>query len=99
MDSFIVFQVFYLTPELTNSFIITLQEQDKSKLEDLALCSANGSSNKQTTEVSCFTSLVRFLNTTDRIFLRQRERKRRIILREGHSFLGVVLLNGKKSSR
>jgi hypothetical protein len=88
--------VYYLTAESPNSFSIRLREEGKSSSEELAVCSVNTTGNGETSEVSCFTSVVRFLNATDRVFVWQRERNRKVILRDGYTFLGVVHLNGKR---
>ncbi|XP_021915953.1 uncharacterized protein LOC110828012 isoform X4 [Zootermopsis nevadensis] len=93
---YIYAQVYYLTTESSNSFAIRLREEGKSSPEELALCSVKATGNGETSEVSCFTSVVRFLNATDRLFVWQRERNRRVILRDGCTFFGVVHLNGKR---
>jgi hypothetical protein len=88
--------VYYTTTESSNSFSIKLHEQGKSSPEELAICSVNTAVKQYMSEVSCFTSIVRFLNATDRVFLWQRERNRRMVLRNGFSFFGFVHLSGKR---
>jgi hypothetical protein len=91
--------VYYLTTESSNSFSISLREEGKSSPEELALCSANAAGSGKSSEVSCFTSVVRFLNATDRVFVYQRERNRRMILRDGFSFFGLVHLNSQNGKK
>jgi len=88
--------VYYTTTESSNSFSIKLREKGKSSHEELAVCSVNIAVKQYMSEVSCFTSVVRFLNATDRVFLWQRERNRRMVLRNGFSFFGFVQLSGKR---
>ncbi|XP_069671389.1 uncharacterized protein [Periplaneta americana] len=98
---YIYAQVYYLTTEESNSYSINLQKEGKDSVEELALCSTHAAGGGRSSEVSCFTSVVRFLNTTDLIYVRQRERNRRMILRDGYSFFGVVHLNsvnGRKAN-
>ncbi|XP_063219579.1 uncharacterized protein LOC134529429 isoform X2 [Bacillus rossius redtenbacheri] len=87
-------QVYYMTTELHNSFAINIMENGKTQTL-LAMCSANSCPNipGSLAELSCFTSVVRFLNVGDQVFVLQRERNRRILMREGQSFLGLVKLN------
>ncbi|XP_023708091.1 uncharacterized protein LOC111864802 isoform X3 [Cryptotermes secundus] len=93
---YIYAQMYYITAESTNSFSIRLQEAGKTSPEDVALCSVSTADTRNMSEVSCFTSVVRFLNATDRLFVWQRERNRKMILRDGYSFFGLVLLTGKR---
>lgn len=93
---YIYAQVYYTTTESSNSFSIKLREKGKSSHEELAVCSVNIAVKQYMSEVSCFTSVVRFLNATDRVFLWQRERNRRMVLRNGFSFFGFVHLSGKR---
>jgi hypothetical protein len=88
--------MYYVTAESRNSFSIRLHKAGKTSPEDLALCSANTADREDMSEVSCFTSVVRFLNATDRLFVWQRERNRKMILRDGYSFFGLVHLTGKR---
>ncbi|KAJ9592170.1 hypothetical protein L9F63_001286, partial [Diploptera punctata] len=97
---YIYAQVFYMTGELFNSFIISVSNGNKqTKPRDLAVCSVNGYTNKTKSEITCFTSVVHFLNTNDRVFLRQRERERKILFEEGYSFLGIVQLNSRNGKK
>lgn len=52
-----------------------------------------GPHNSHSTEISCYTSTVHSLKANDRIFIQQTEKNRTIILRDGHSFFGLVRLN------
>ncbi|XP_049787647.1 uncharacterized protein LOC126191005 isoform X1 [Schistocerca cancellata] len=89
---YIYSQIHYLTSQVTNSYSLNLRHGSQSNSSVLSYCSA--SSGSQTlNEVSCFTSVVRYLNSTDRIFIQQRDMNRRIILRDGYSYLGVVRLS------
>jgi hypothetical protein len=88
--------MYYITAEPRNSFSIRLYAPGKTSPEDLAHCSVSTANTKNMSEVSCFTSVVRFLNATDRLFIWQRERNRKMILRDGYSFFGLVLLTGKR---
>ncbi|XP_049806916.1 uncharacterized protein LOC126249276 isoform X5 [Schistocerca nitens] len=89
---YIYSQIHYLTSQVTNSYSLNLRHGSQSNSSVLSYCSA--SSGSQTlNEVSCFTSVVRYLNSTDRIFVQQRDMNRRIILRDGYSYLGVVRLS------
>jgi hypothetical protein len=87
--------MYYIAAESRNSFSIRLHKAGKTSPEDLTVCSVSTGDTRNMSEVSCFTSVVRFLNATDRLFIWQRERNRKMILRDGYSFFGLVLLTGK----
>ncbi|XP_075229575.1 uncharacterized protein LOC142329094 isoform X2 [Lycorma delicatula] len=85
-------QVYYLTSNPLNSFSINIQGEKEETGKVVALCSTEAAL-KGMSEVSCYTSIVRQLQPGDKVFLMQRERYRRVLFREGHTFLGVVALN------
>lgn len=60
----------------------------------LAYCSSNAVSSNSTSEVSCFTAVMYTLQAGDRIYVQQREKHRRLIMRSGHSFLGLIKFSG-----
>ncbi|KAJ1527808.1 hypothetical protein ONE63_007755 [Megalurothrips usitatus] len=87
---FIYAQVYYLTSHALNSFTIKLAPKDTDNSITLAYCSGNTVSTSSTSEVSCFTAAMHTLQVGDRIYVQQREKNRRLIMRSGHSFLGLV---------
>lgn len=91
---FIYAQVYYLTSHALNSFTIMVLPKDSDNPITLAYCSSNAVSSNSTSEVSCFTGVMYTLQVGDRIYVQQREKHRRLIMRSGHSFLGLVKFSG-----
>ncbi|KAE8744088.1 hypothetical protein FOCC_FOCC009295 [Frankliniella occidentalis] len=89
---FIYAQVYYLTSHALNSFTIKLLPKDSDSPTTLAFCSSTTVADKSTSEISCYTATVHTLQAGDRIHVQQREKHRRLIMRPGHSFLGLVKL-------
>ncbi|CAA9997471.1 unnamed protein product, partial [Nesidiocoris tenuis] len=80
---FIYAQVYYLTRNSSNSYSITVSD-DLLRETILATCS---SPPNELGESSCYTATARALKKDDRLQLRQRERNRHILLRQGQTFL------------
>lgn len=89
---FIYAQVYYLTSSSLNSFSINVESEDEHSLNVIAMCSAEATTTKQS-EVSCYTAVVRYLQPGDKIYITQRERNRRVVFRDGQTFLGITMLN------
>ncbi|KAF6213441.1 hypothetical protein GE061_011160 [Apolygus lucorum] len=92
---FIYAQVYYLTRNVSNSYSITLMHESGLEIP-LATCS---SPPNEQGESSCYTATARALKKDDKLQLRQRERNRHILLRQGQTFLGLVLLSPSPSSK
>lgn len=90
---FIYAQVYYLTRNVSNSYSITLMHETGLEIP-LATCS---SPPNEQGESSCYTATARALKKDDKLQLRQRERNRHILLRQGQTFLGLVLLSPSPS--
>uniref|UniRef100_A0A0A9YLE0 Tumor necrosis factor ligand superfamily member 13B n=2 Tax=Lygus hesperus TaxID=30085 RepID=A0A0A9YLE0_LYGHE len=90
---FIYAQVYYLTRNVSNSYSITLKHESGLEIP-LATCS---SPPNEQGESSCYTATARALKKDDKLQLRQRERNRHILLRQGQTFLGLVLLSPSPS--
>lgn len=85
-------QVFYLSANHLNGFSINLQKSGAQEDSEIARCSVDITS-KRTSEVSCYTSVIRQLLPGDKIYLVQRERNSRILHGEGYTYFGLVALN------
>ncbi|XP_034248319.1 uncharacterized protein LOC117649543 isoform X3 [Thrips palmi] len=91
---FIYAQVYYLTSHALNSYTIMVLPKDSDNPITLAYCSSNAVSSNSTSEVSCYTAVLYTLHVGDRIYVQQREKHRRLIMRSGHSFLGLIKFSG-----
>lgn len=89
---FIYAQVYYLTSSSLNSYSVNVESEDEHSMNVIAMCSAEATTTKQS-EVSCYTAVVRYLYPGEKIYITQRERNRRIIFRDGQTFLGITMLN------
>ncbi|KAK7863360.1 hypothetical protein R5R35_004333 [Gryllus longicercus] len=86
-------QVYYLTTEPLNTYVINVREKD-APAKPIAYCSSNAVVPEGgVSEVSCYTAVIRYLNATNQVYITQRDRNRRMILRDGHSFMGLICLN------
>lgn len=93
-------QIYYVTSSAVSSYSMYVRSEGSSQNNIIAKCSASGPNNSQhMAEISCFTASVYHLKTNDRIFIRQAEKNRTIILRDGHSFFGIVRLNNSRRGR
>lgn len=94
---FIYAQVYYMTSaeksKAHNSFLIILKPSSGPE-KQLAHCATLGDADLGG-EASCYTGVAHSLLAGDLIYVRQRERDRHIIMRPGHTFLGLVMLNKK----
>ncbi|KAK3907908.1 Protein eiger, partial [Frankliniella fusca] len=89
---FIYAQVYYLTSHAMNSFNIKLVPKDSDSPINLAFCSSATVADKSTSEISCYTAAMHTFQAGDRLHVQQREKHRRLIMRPGHSFLGLIKL-------
>ncbi|XP_014283617.1 uncharacterized protein [Halyomorpha halys] len=92
---FIYAQVYYMTSaeksKAHNSFLIILKPSSGPE-KQLAHCATLGDADLGG-EASCYTGVAHSLLAGDLIYIRQRERDRHIVMRPGHTFLGLVMLN------
>ncbi|GLV41695.1 eiger [Carabus blaptoides fortunei] len=92
-------QVYYITSSAVNSYTVFVRSEGSSDNNVVARCSSIGPNSSHIAEISCFTSTVYNLKTNDRIFIQQTEKNRTIILRDGHSFFGLVRLNNSRGRK
>nr|XP_034193334.1 uncharacterized protein LOC117610260 isoform X1 [Osmia lignaria]XP_034193335.1 uncharacterized protein LOC117610260 isoform X1 [Osmia lignaria] len=94
-------QIFYFGEPTNYSYWILLSSEGKSTTRKLVKCST--ASSTSATEVSCYTSVITPLERGDRVHIQQQEKNRLINMREGHSYIQLVLLsnntNHKRRSR
>ncbi|XP_029049782.1 uncharacterized protein LOC114879219 isoform X2 [Osmia bicornis bicornis] len=94
-------QIFYFGEPTNYSYWILLSSEGKSTTRKLVKCST--ASSTSATEVSCYTSVITPLQRGDRVHIQQQEKNRLINMREGHSYIQLVLLsnntNHKRRSR
>ncbi|XP_043594450.1 uncharacterized protein LOC122572886 isoform X2 [Bombus pyrosoma] len=84
-------QIFYFGEPTNYSYWILLSSEGKSTTQKLVKCST--ASSTSATEVSCYTSVITPLQRGDRVHIQQQERDRLINMREGHSYIQLVLLS------
>ncbi|XP_017890507.1 uncharacterized protein LOC108631242 isoform X3 [Ceratina calcarata] len=84
-------QIFYFGEPTNYSYWILLNSEGKSNTEKLVKCST--ASSTSATEVSCYTSVITPLRRGDRVHIQQQEKGRLINMREGHSYVQLVLLS------
>ncbi|KAK9297349.1 hypothetical protein QLX08_008918 [Tetragonisca angustula] len=84
-------QIFYFGERINYSYWILLSSEGKSSTQKLVKCSTASSSSA--TEVSCYTSIITPLQRGDRVHIQQQERDRLINMREGYSYIQLVLLS------
>lgn len=84
-------QVFYFGEPSNYSYWILLTSEGKSNTQKLVKCAT--ASATTATEASCYSSIIVPLRKGDRIHVQQQERNRLINMREGHSFIQLVLLS------
>ncbi|XP_076168374.1 uncharacterized protein LOC143147204 isoform X2 [Ptiloglossa arizonensis] len=84
-------QIFYFGEPTNYSYWILLSSEGKSKTQKLVKCST--ASSASATEVSCYTSVITPLQRGDRVHIQQQEKDRLINMREGHSYIQLVLLS------
>ncbi|XP_017793441.1 PREDICTED: uncharacterized protein LOC108575211 [Habropoda laboriosa] len=90
-------QIFYFGEPTNYSYWILLNSEGKSTTQKLVKCST--ASSASATEVSCYTSVIIPLQRGDRVHIQQQERDRLINMREGHSYIQLVLLSNNTSRR
>nr|XP_033342270.1 uncharacterized protein LOC117229706 isoform X1 [Megalopta genalis]XP_033342272.1 uncharacterized protein LOC117229706 isoform X1 [Megalopta genalis] len=84
-------QIFYFGEPTNYSYWILLSSEGESKTQKLVKCST--ASSASATEVSCYTSVITLLQRGDRVHIQQQEKNRLINMREGHSYIQLVLLS------
>ncbi|XP_053998400.1 uncharacterized protein LOC128887018 isoform X1 [Hylaeus anthracinus] len=84
-------QIFYFGEPTNYSYWILLSSEGKSTTQKLVKCST--ASSTSATEVSCYTSVITPLQRGDRVHIQQQEKNRLINMREGHSYVQLVLLS------
>ncbi|XP_015437391.1 PREDICTED: uncharacterized protein LOC107192607 [Dufourea novaeangliae] len=84
-------QIFYFGEPTNYSYWILLSSEGKSTSQKLVKCST--ASSTSATEVSCYTSVITPLQRGDRVHIQQQEKNRLINMREGHSYIQLVLLS------
>ncbi|XP_076648344.1 uncharacterized protein LOC143356494 isoform X2 [Halictus rubicundus] len=84
-------QIFYFGEPTNYSYWILLSSEGDSKTQKLVKCST--ASSTSATEVSCYTSVITPLQRGDRVHIQQQEKDRFINMREGHSYIQLVLLS------
>ncbi|KOX79075.1 hypothetical protein WN51_10123 [Melipona quadrifasciata] len=84
-------QIFYFGERINYSYWILLNSEGKSSTQKLVKCSTASSSSA--TEVSCYTSIITPLQRGDRVHIQQQEKDRLINMREGYSYIQLVLLS------
>lgn len=84
-------QIFYFGEPTNYSYWILLNSEGKSNTQKLVKCST--ASSTSATEVSCYTSVITPLQRGDRVHIQQQEKDRLINMREGHSYIQLVLLS------
>ncbi|XP_076670510.1 uncharacterized protein LOC143369914 isoform X3 [Andrena cerasifolii] len=90
-------QIFYFGEPTNYSYWILLSSEGKSATQKLVKCST--ASSVSATEVSCYTSVITPLQRGDRVHIQQQERNRLINMREGHSYVQLVLLSNTRKWR
>ncbi|XP_043529389.1 uncharacterized protein LOC122538940 isoform X1 [Frieseomelitta varia] len=84
-------QIFYFGERINYSYWILLSSEGKSSTQKLVKCST--ASSPSATEVSCYTSIITPLQRGDRVHIQQQEKDRLINMREGYSYIQLVLLS------
>ncbi|XP_031835802.1 uncharacterized protein LOC116428363 isoform X2 [Nomia melanderi] len=84
-------QIFYFGEPTNYSYWILLSSEGESTTKKLVKCST--ASSTSATEVSCYTSVITPLQRGDRVHIQQQEKNRLINMREGHSYIQLVLLS------
>ncbi|KAG7207754.1 hypothetical protein KM043_009364 [Ampulex compressa] len=90
-------QIFYFGEPTNFSYWLLLSSEGKSATQKLVKCST--ASSTSATEISCYTSIITFLRKGDRLHIQQQERNRLINMREGHSYVQLVLLSNNNHKR
>ncbi|XP_012254648.2 uncharacterized protein LOC105685263 isoform X1 [Athalia rosae] len=86
-------QIFYIGQYANYSYWILLNSEGHSTTQQVTKCSAVSSA--AANEVSCHTNVVLPLRKGDRLHVQQQECDRWINLREGHSYVQLVLLSNE----
>lgn len=90
-------QIFYFGEPTNYSYWILLSSEGKSTTRKLVKCST--ASSMSATEVSCYTSVITPLQRGDRVHIQQQEKNRLINMREGHSYIQLVLLSNNTNHK
>ncbi|XP_012135223.1 uncharacterized protein LOC100877939 isoform X1 [Megachile rotundata] len=90
-------QIFYFGEPTNYSYWILLSSEGKSTTRKLVKCST--ASSMSATEVSCYTSVITPLERGDRVHIQQQEKNRLINMREGHSYIQLVLLSNNTNHK
>lgn len=86
------FQVTYQSRNLANSYSINVISGPGKINTPVSVCSSIGKYIAEG-EVSCYTSVVRHLDTGDIVYLQQIEAKREINFYDTYTYFGIILLN------
>ncbi|XP_015522496.1 uncharacterized protein LOC107226253 isoform X3 [Neodiprion lecontei] len=86
-------QMFYFGKHTNYSYWILVNSEGESRTQKITKCSAVASTSAN--EVSCHTNVVLPLQKGDRVRIQQEERDRLINLREGLSYVQLVLLSNE----
>ncbi|XP_046424539.1 uncharacterized protein LOC124181737 isoform X2 [Neodiprion fabricii] len=86
-------QMFYFGKHTNYSYWILVNSEGESRTQKITKCSAVASTSAN--EVSCHTNVVLPLRKGDRVRIQQEERDRLINLREGLSYVQLVLLSNE----
>ncbi|XP_012274793.1 uncharacterized protein LOC105696689 isoform X2 [Orussus abietinus] len=94
---FISTQIFYFGGPVHYSYWILLSSEGASSTQKLTKCATVSAISD--TEISCHTSITLPLRKGDRLHIQQQERDRLINLREGYSYVQLVLLSKQDERR
>ncbi|XP_043285466.1 uncharacterized protein [Venturia canescens] len=90
-------QIYYFGEPTHYSYWILLTSEGSSNTRKVIKCATVSA--VSASEASCYTSVVLSLRRGDRLHIQQQERDRLINLREGHSYVQIMLLSSDSSRR
>ncbi|XP_063976601.1 uncharacterized protein LOC135162275 isoform X4 [Diachasmimorpha longicaudata] len=90
-------QIYYYGEKTHYSYWILLSSEGSSTTRKVIKCATVSA--VSATEASCHTSVILPLRRGDRLHIQQQERNRLINLREGHSYVQVMLLSNDQQKR
>ncbi|XP_015119956.1 uncharacterized protein LOC107043138 isoform X2 [Diachasma alloeum] len=90
-------QIYYYGEKTHYSYWILLSSEGSSTTRKIIKCATVSA--VSATEASCHTSVILPLRRGDRLHIQQQERNRLINLREGHSYVQVMLLSSDQQKR
>lgn len=92
---FIYAQVHYCSKNKSNTFSINKISVSNGRDTVIAVCSKDNTKSTAETEISCHTSLIYYLDSEDRIYIRLRDTSRRINYHKGYTFFGLFPISAK----